>query len=205
MYSKYVNATTKDEIMYSMFTRHTPSWALSCENSTQTSRSGIFQAFNATDLAWKPGTLLTVHLTSMILLALTAQCLVGSFCTGYRALAYKNNRRYFLIQVGTMGVLQIISIVFCYVYVDKQRSANEAQITRINQLKSVSTACPAYQLNTDAATQKVNHLNGILNHLRPISIASMVMILISFTLIILVCVFHVPSEDISHELEESEY
>lgn len=101
-----------------MYTRHTPTWALSCENSTHTSREGIFTAYK-NELTWNAGTLLTVHLTSMVLLAMTALCLSGSCCTGYRALAYKHNRRFFLIQVGTMGTLQILSIVFCFIYVDK--------------------------------------------------------------------------------------
>ena len=118
MYSDYVNTTSKNDINYRMYTRHTPTWALSCENSTHTSREGIFTAYK-TELTWNAGTLLTVHLTSMVLLAMTAQCLAASCCTGYRALAYKHNSRYFLIQVGTMGTLQILSIIFCFIHVEK--------------------------------------------------------------------------------------
>lgn len=116
MYTKFVPAGSKESVTYNFHFRRTIPWKLSCETSSTTSRKNVFSTYSQV-VSWSPGVLLSIHLAATILLALTAQCLVGAACTGYRAVSYKHNRRYFIIQVAVMGVLQMLAIIACFISV----------------------------------------------------------------------------------------
>ena len=200
MYTKYIPAGTKENIFYKPYVRRTIPWKLECEASNLTSRSQVFTTYAQT-VSWNPTILLVVHLTATALMLITVQCLIASCCTGYRALSYKNNRRFFLIQICTMGALQIGSIITCYIFVDRQRSANEVQIRKIGDLASTNNCTTTYNQVPVAALQaQVTKHDRMINHtLWPMSIALLVMICVNLAVIIFVCAYYVPSDQIDAE------
>lgn len=97
LYSFYISSDSiKQQYVSKLWIRRTIPWKLACEATTETMRENVFGTLSES-VSWSPAVMLTVHITATVLLALTALCLTASTCTGYRALTYKNNRRYFLV------------------------------------------------------------------------------------------------------------
>jgi hypothetical protein len=130
LYTKYIPTGTKENIIYQFYKRSTIPWKLACESNAATSRLNVFATYGSV-VDWNPSTLLVVYLTSTILFSMTAFCLIASSCTGARALTYKNSRRFFIIQVSVMGILQIASIIACLAFVQAQKSDNLVQAKKV--------------------------------------------------------------------------
>jgi hypothetical protein len=129
---------------------------------------------------------------------------MASCCTGYRALSIKNKKYQFIVQVSVMGLLQILSIVVCYVFVKKQKKNSEKTIKKIQDLEAANLCSDEYnQIPLTALSNQMNNLSVVMDNLKPISLAMIVMIALNIGVILLVCAKWVPSEgDIDFESDD---
>jgi hypothetical protein len=206
LYKKYTSDSKKKDVFYKLWVRHTIPWNLACETSTLTQRENVFDLYSSS-LTMSTALVLTVHITATILLAMTAMCLTASACTGYRALTYKNNRRYFLIQVITMGVLQLAAIIICFIYATSQKNTNIEQLLQLSSLQAANQ-CSDQFTQVPIAEYQASTQQGqeTMTEIWPLALSLLCVIAANFAVIVLVCSICVPSgetdEDEEHDIED---